>query len=536
MDTEQLTTREWDCIVVGTGMGGSVLGLMLAQAGWRILFIERGRQHFDGEEIAGRYAETSFRPSDYPQEKHADVLSRAGRYPEALVIEKERRSHLYVPFIGSGTGGSTALYGMALERFFPADFTPARKHPAAEIPVPEAWPFTYEDLQPYYARAEQLFEVRGAVDPLRPPASAAEPLAAPPLSPLSEKFFRHFQAKGLHPYRIPLACRFVDDCQVCQGFLCQHACKQDAASVALVPAIRAHGAGLLDRCRVESLTASASRVERIVCERDGQRFELSAPVVVLAAGALNTPRILLSSANSHWGNGLANRSGQVGRNLMHHYTDLYAVTPDEPGENHHKEIAFNDFYDGPHGALGTVQTFGRLPPAAMLAESLKADIAKSPFRPLVPFYQIVKPMLRPTLTKLVDNSAVFATICEDLPRADNRVAIVNGRIHVRYRVDGYGTRQISSMRRLMKDVLAPFRYQLIKQAENPELLAHVCGTCRAGRLPADSVVDGTNKCHDVDNLYIVDASFFPSSGGTNPALTIAANAMRVADHMVRHVH
>ncbi len=202
-------------------------------------------------------------------------------------------------------------------------------------------------------------------------------------------------------------------------------------------------------------------------------------------------------------------------------------------DNRHKQIAFNDFYDGPGGKVGTVQSFCRLPPASILAESVKADIAKSAFRGAVPLYQIVKPILKRVLARMVDTSVVLATICEDLPHSDNRVQVVDGRLHLRYAIDAYDQGRIASLRRLMREALLPLRYRLIKQAENPGLLAHVCGTCRAGRLPAESVVDQDNRCHDLENLYVVDASFFPSSGGTNPALTIAANAMRVADQLLR---
>ena len=259
---------------------------------------------------------------------------------------------------------------------------------------------------------------------------------------------------------------------------------------------------------------------------------MTAPLVVLAAGALNSPRILLASANPHWPTGLANRSDQVGRNLMRHYTDLYAVDARPADDNYRKEIAFNDFYQGEFGKLGTVQSFGRLPPAPMLAASLGADIARSRFGFAVPLYQLVRPVLTRSLARLVDRSMVFASICEDLPSAENRVRLEGGRLHLHYEPNAQERTRIAAMRELMARVLTPHRYRLIKQAENSGLLAHVCGTCRAGTSAGDSVVDRHNRCHDVENLYIVDASFFPSSGGTNPALTLAANALRVADHLI----
>lgn len=525
--------REWDCIIVGTGMGGATLGYALARAGWRVLFCEQGNDTTCGGR-SGDYAETYFDRPDYPQDKHRDVLQQAGRWAESLIIEQNGRSHRHMPFIGCGTGGSSALYGMALERFFPEDFEPARHHPGHNSTLPERWPIRYQELAPYYVEAEALFGVRGSVDPLKADQKAGSFGAPPPLSSLNRELFEHFQDKGLHPYQIPLACRFVEGCACCQGYLCSKECKIDAATACLTPALRDFGATLLDRCTVTRLHTDGQRVDGVECLRDGQRFTLRAPLVILAAGALNTPRILLQSASEQWPSGVANRSGLVGRNLMHHYTDLYVLTPRGRGDNRMKQIAFNDLYLSSEGKLGTVQSFGRLPPPGILAESLKADIAKSPFSALQPLYGMVKPGIRRVLGGMVEHSVVLATIVEDLPYADNQVQVVDGKIHIRYQTRPEELGRIRLMRSKMAKLLSPYAYKLIKQAENPELIAHACGTCRAGDNPDSSVVDRNNRCHDLPNLYIVDSAFFPSSGGTNPSLTIAANALRVARHLIEN--
>jgi choline dehydrogenase-like flavoprotein len=359
-------------------------------------------------------------------------------------------------------------------------------------------------------------------------------LDAPSLSPASEELFDLFQSKGLHPYRLPVACDFKPGCQPCQGFLCDQECKYDSSSVCLRPALQEHDARYLDRCRVISLEADQHRVSGVVCEREGRRFTLHGSVVVLAAGALMTPLILLRSTSRDWPQGLANGSGQVGRNLMRHCVDLYAVktqTRSRPEESL-KEIAFNDFYFHNDERLGSVQSFGRLPPAAMLVEALQQELREGVFPPLATLIGPFKPLVRHALTHTLCEWPVLATTLEDPPVSENRVYPVGEReIGLFYR-PGKDTRQrIRHFRHLIADALRPKWYKLIKQAENNERLAHACGTCRMGNDPSASVVDAWNRAHQLENLYIVDSSFFPTSGGTNPALTIAANALRVAAHM-----
>ena len=198
MDLQALTTREWDCIVIGTGMAGSTLGLALARAGRRVLFLEKGRNSLDDpQSLQGQYAEMFLQAGDGEAER-GDIFLRGGRCAEPITIENGRGGYAHVPFIGAGTGGSTALYGMALERFFPSDFTPRTSHPSAPGPLPERWPFAYDELASYYGAAERLFDVHGTDDPLKPSGSPL-PGLPPSLSRLSDTFFRHFQSRGLHP-------------------------------------------------------------------------------------------------------------------------------------------------------------------------------------------------------------------------------------------------------------------------------------------------------------------------------------------------
>ena len=237
-------------------------------------------------------------------------------------VDCERRS--FIPFVGAGAGGSSALFGTALERFFPGDFTPRQHHRhAGDSDLPEAWPISFDDLKPYYAQAETLYRVRGGTDPLKESREGDALMTPAPFSPASTELAQFFQRKGLNPYALPLACEQVPGCTICQGYVCARACKNDSARICLEPALAQHGATLFDRCRLIRLQASKEAVTEAVCEREGRTFSLHAKTFVLAMGALATPATLLRSASPDWPQGLANRSGLVGRFLMRHFVDLY---------------------------------------------------------------------------------------------------------------------------------------------------------------------------------------------------------------------
>lgn len=530
--------QQFDVIIVGTGMGGATLGYALARAGQRVLWCEQGGDHGNSATaLLGRYPETLFAQPAAPQPMHRALLARGGRHLDQVRDVSAQRAVTFIPFIGAGSGGSTALYGMALERFFPSDFTPQRNFPAATgATLPAAWPVTYAQLAPYYDAAEILFRVRGSADPLRADGARAHFMAPPALTAAASELFDFFQRQHLHPYRLPMACEFVPGCACCQGYLCDKNCKNDARRICLEPALAQYSATLLDNCEVLRLEADATRVTGVVCRRGGAEFTLRARTVVLAAGALASPAILLRSASALWPAGLANRSGMVGKNLMRHHVDLYLVEPKLKGEfdNRQKEFAFNDFYEANGQKLGSVQSFGRLPPAPVLAASIGDDIGQGPLPWAAPLFKLAAPVVTPVLDKLITRRMILATTLEDLPYADNAIGLGSGAapLTVRYRVRAHDSARIATFRAVMKEALKTYRFTLIKQAENNQRIAHACGTCRFGADPADSVLDANNRAHDVANLYVVDGSFFPSSGGTNPSLTIAANALRVAEHLI----
>jgi choline dehydrogenase-like flavoprotein len=273
----------------------------------------------------------------------------------------------------------------------------------------------------------------------------------------------------------------------------------------------------------------------------GQLHTLRAPLVVLAAGALQTPLILLRSESPD-GRGLGNGSDQVGRHLMRHFVDLMQFKParrDEIGfDNRRKEIAFSDFYADSGERLGTVQSFGRLPPPAMLFGSLVDDVRASPLSPLASLLPLARPFIRSVLEGIEGGHLTLASIVEDLPYPDHRVTpdgvdVTSARMH--YTMKPEALRRVQLMRTRLKDALRGRPFKLLPQAANNQRVAHACGTCRFGDDPRSSVLDRDNRVHDVDNLFVVDSSFFPSSGGTNPSLTIAANALRVGERIAGHL-
>jgi len=533
--------REWDFIIVGTGMGGATLGHALAQAGQSVLFLEKGRSHINGDvALTDDYAESFFPKLKDPQSEEITTLAAAGRYTEELEDVSGPQPRSFIPFIGSGTGGSTALYGMALERFFASDFSPRQYYPEAKkSSVPASWPVKYDDLLPFYEAAEQQYRVRGTPDPMRG-ADEANYLPPPPFIPVNQALYDCLRHQGLNPYHLPMACEQVQDCQSCQSYLCNKNCKNDSSRICLAPALTQFGARLLDECEVIRLESTRSDVSSIVCMHRGRELTLRARKYVIAAGALETPRLLLNSASSIWPNGLANDNNLVGKNLMRHYIDLYALFCGERVKRNSrvKELAFNDLYLRDGKKLGSVQSFGFLPPEAMLAEQIARDLREESGRLPAAAFNLVKPIARFALKQLFSRALILATTLEDLPYEQNRVMLSNQtdrqgrkRLQIKYTVRDNEQVRINTFRQEMKTILKPYRYMLLKQAENNQRIAHVCGTCRFGLNPQTSVCDANNKVHALDNLYISDSSVFPSSGGINPSLTIAALSLRLAHHL-----
>lgn len=530
IDRQKLEETAWDVVVIGTGMGGATLGYALAKKGKKVLFLEKGKSFLENQSgIRGVFAESLFAgraKSEYP-----DILKNAGRVWDRIHDVSGKHPRSFVPFIGAGAGGSTLLYSATLQRFFPEDFTPRKNYPQTkDSSIPDAWPISYAELEPYYEQAETLYRVRGVDDSTtRHGRPIRYNTLLPSLSKSGKELFDFFSKKGLHPYQLPVARENIEACGDCQGKLCTVNCKNDSGQICLKRAIEEYGAILVTECEVMRLEADKDKVTGVLCRYQGETMTISGTAIVLSAGALTTPYLLLSSTSDIWPQGLANRSGLVGKNLMRHFIDLYTVLPHEkPDKVNPREVGFNDFYLCDKGKFGTVQNFGAFPPVETVSEEFKnyfgAFLAKIINLGVVFF-----------LHYFVKGHLIFASITEDLPYEDNAVFLdeTTKELSFRYHIHKDDALRIKTLRGILSGVFKPYRFILMKQAESNDRMGHVCGTCRFGDTPTTSVLDRNNRAHDVTNLFVVDGSFFPSSGGTNPSLTIAANALRVADHMLK---
>jgi choline dehydrogenase-like flavoprotein len=542
---EDPTTLDWDVIVVGTGMGGATTGYRLAQLGRRVLFIEKG--HFSYEESPTTVEVPQGVVHEGPEER-----LREGWWPFALRGKVDSRDLRFFAPLGCGSGGTTALYAAALERFWPADFVPRANFPQFdESTLPDKWPISYEELQPFYEEAEALFDVKGSRDPLWPGEPSA--LATPPALGARDQHFRDsLERLGLHPYQVHVGYKFIERCDQCSARRCTRGCKSDAARICLIPALERYGARIFPQCEVVSLDGGKSEVRAITGRRNGKEYKIRAKIFVVAAGALMTPVLFLRSACEAWPQGLANRTGLVGRNLMVHASDYILVRPasrQSAAEKPKKSLALNDFYYSLGEKLGTFQATGATITIGQIMQHIR-DLAEKDHRwwmrlarpRPVWWRKLSSPFVR--LTALIvyylfdfRNAEVWASIIEDLPYHDNRVVLDfdedNG-MRFEYHYPEELRNRVKSFRRRLAETLRPHRIHILS-GENNLNFGHVCGTCRFGDDPSTSVLDRNNRAHDIDNLYVVDASFFPSSGGTNPSLTIAANALRVAQEIDRKI-
>lgn len=497
--TQKAVESYWDYIIIGTGMGGSVLGLSLAKAGKRVLFCEKGLS-IEKLNVKGSFTEMSSSKST------SDLYKKSGRRFSTVLDMSYKKPREFRPFIGEGAGGSSLLYGMAMERGHVEDF--------------KEWPISYQEMDPFYKEAEVLFGVA--------PSKS--------LHPQNQAINEFFIEKGLNPYKLPLASQQKEECQGCQGHLCDHHNKNHAGNRALEEALKFEGTLLLDDCEVQSLILNDKKISNIVIKRNNHTYHLNADNVVLAAGALETPRILFRSQGDNNSNGLANSSGQVGKNLMRHLIDLYVLkTNDNVSNGLIKQLAFNDFYQLPEGKGGTVQSFGYMPPVKVIIQDILRDLS---FHSNIAskIAKLFTPFLNYFLNKSFSNSVVFASIVEDTPHEDNQVLNTSGNTSFIYKIHPSDQVRLNSIRKKLGNVLKSKLKMKIYSGEKNTLLAHACGTCRMGNDSKNSVVDKNGRSHDIKNLFIADASVFPTSLGVNPALTVAANAIRMAKEMTKEVN
>ncbi len=497
-----MAAHHYDIIIIGTGMGGGTLAYALRDSGARILLIERGDflpQEAQNWQVAAVFGENRYKPA----ETWIDA-SDGGRFKPGV--------HYFV-------GGNTKVYGAALPRFRREDFEALEHEGGTSL----AWPISYEDLEPYYNLAEDLFFVHGRAgdDPTEPPRTRPYPFPEVPHEPTIAALIERLRAQGLHPYCLPMAVDLREGgrcirCMTCDGFPCKVHAKGDAEICCLRPALASSNIELWTNTRARRiLTDETGRVATAVeVERAGQSMSVAADMIIVACGAVNSAILLLRSANSAHPDGLANFSGLLGRNyMMHNNTALTAVAPLKTNPTvFQKTTAINDYYFGDEDfawPMGNIQALGKLQ-AGMLS-------AAKPYLP------------KPLLTAMARRSIDWWVMSEDLPDSENRVMLgSDGSVRVHWKPNNRVAhrRLIRRAVHMMRAAGYPF---VFTETLGIETNSHQCGTARFGDDPATSVLDPFCKAHDIDNLYVVDSSFFPSSTAMNPALTICAQALRVAD-------
>jgi choline dehydrogenase-like flavoprotein len=512
----------YDVIIIGTGAGGGTLARRLAPSGKRILLLERG----------------DWLPRE-PQNWLAEDVFVDNRYvsPETWY---DANGKPFQPQIHYFVGGATKLYGAALYRLRAEDFGELRHYDG----ISPAWPISYDELEPYYTQAEQLYEVHGArgEDPTEPPASAAYPYPAVSHEPRIQQLSDDLAKAGYHPFHAPCGIRLNEAnlpysacvrCNNCDGFPCAVHGKSDAEVLGVRPALEHANVSLLTNATVVKLETNpaGTAVTEVVTEHDGTTERFAGDLVVVACGAANTAKLLLLSANEKHPGGLANGSDQVGRNYMFHNCQaVLALSREENPTIFQKTLALHDFYlrsDDSEFPLGSIQMVGKSQ-APMFHGEKPAETKLAPHW---------------SLERIARHSIDFWLSTEDLPRPENRVTVdEKGDLTLSYRATNDVSKQ--QLYEKLKSILGKLdmdadhlihRFAYMKNEIPVAGVAHQAGTCRFGSDPAASVLNVDCRAHELDNLYVADTSVFPSIAAVNPALTAMANALRVGDRLLERI-
>ncbi len=495
----------YDVVIVGAGVGGGAMANRLAKNGAKVLLIERGTR-------LPREADNWSVKAVFHDKRYATTET----WRDRMGAEFRPSTYYYV-------GGNSKFFGAATLRFRVEDFGPLQH----EAGVSPAWPISYAELAPYYDIAEQWMGTHGTAgqDPCEPPRSGPMPHPAIGHEPEIEEIGRRLCEKGLRPFPLPIA---VDRhpgggcirCGTCDGFACKLGAKNDAEVRLIDPALATGNVDLLLEAKVERIITdmSGKRVESIEVEQKGDRTLIKIGRLIVSSGAVNSAALLLRSANDKHPRGLGNnQSDQLGRNYMaHNNTAMMAVNPLQKNRVvFQKSMCINDFYlanSVAHYPLGNVQGLGKLQ-GGMLTANMK----------LMPEW---------LMSWFAERSVDWWIMSEDLPDPNNRVSIdTDGKIRLSYKPNNMVSHQqlVAHWTSVMRSLGYPI---IISQKMDIKVAMHQCGTVRFGSDPATSVLDSHCRVWDIDNLYVVDASFMPSSTALNPSLTIVAQAIRTADHMI----
>jgi len=520
-----MSSEHYDAVIIGSGPGGATMALRLARTGKRILLLERGdylpreRENWDSQAV--------FVDARY-QAKETWYGSDGSSFHPGL--------HYFV-------GGNSKVYGGVLLRLRERDFDEIR-HPDGISP---AWPLKYDVFEPYYQAAEELYHVHGlrGEDPTEPPSSA--PYAYPPLAhePRIAQLFDGLKREGHHPFHLPVGI-LLDErdgkalphspcirCNAFDGYPCLTNGKADAQIICVDPALAAHpNLTLMTQSYVDKLNTNPSgrAIAGVEVVRGGERVVYTGDIVIVACGALSSALLMLRSANDKHPHGLANRSGLVGRNYMRHNNSVVLAISRTPNPTRfQKTLGLNDYYFGADDwsyPLGHIQMVGKSDGVQIRGDGLPEMLQWFPEKPF---------------DWIATHSLDFWLTSEDLPRPENRIFYDGDRVMLDLtETNMEGHRRLKQKLRDLcgKLEIHPHLFdRSLYLGQNIPIggTAHQAGTMRFGTDPAQSVLDVNCKAHEIDNLYVTDASFFPSIGAVNPTLTIIANALRVGDHVVERL-
>ena len=526
-----MTDNHYDVVIIGSGAGGGTLAWKLAPSGKRILLLERGdylKREEDNWDTVAVFARGKYLTTEQWLDHDDDEFTPEQNY--------------YV-------GGNTKFYGAALFRLRPQDFGEIRHHGG----MSPAWPFSYADFEPWYAAAEELYVVHGEAgeDPTDGPRSGPYPYPRVEHEPRIQQLHDDLVRLGHHPSHLPIGVMLDQDVN---GDAIAHQPMHSLQPRRRVPVSRERQGRRADGLRRPRTRASQPRpgherrVDRLETDDSGRRVSavvatladgsearFSGDMVVVSCGALNSSLLLLKSANDAHPNGLANSSDQVGRNYMRHNNlALMALSKEPNPTTFQKTLALNDWYskgDDWDYPMGGIQMLGKTD-----GEMLRGK---------APHWAKFGAKLTPgrSLQMLAHHAVDFWLCSEDLPRPENRITIDREGV-VRLAVDGKNN--IESLKRLRKKFQSMLsdlgmhdetheRNVYLHQGMDISATAHQAGTARFGTDPASSVLDVNCRTHDIDNLYVVDSSFFASIGAVNPTLTIIANSLRVGDHLLERL-
>jgi choline dehydrogenase-like flavoprotein len=498
-----LDDQHYDVIVIGSGAAGGSLAGQLAASGCRLLLLERG----------GELAPAD--PSDADGE-----WFRQARYhaPEAWFGPD---GDPFTPQTIYAPGGNTRIWGGVLERMREREFSGLALQEGA---VP-GWGIGYDELAPYYERAEALYRVHGVagVDPTEPRRTPF-PHPPRPIEPFLEELRGALQRQGTHPYELPLSWAEAPEAgaAVCG----------DARIFGVAPTRTGPAVTVRERCQVRCLHVNPSgrEVRGVEAEIDGQRWLFAADQVVLAAGAIHSAEILLRSASEHHERGLANGSDQVGRNLMKPQLTAILQRSAAPSSGRFaRSLGVTDYYWGDKNVsfpLGSIQSGGGVLQDALFAES-------------PPVLSLVTRLLpRAGLRNLASRTITWWAMSAVRPDPENRVTLRGPSLQIQYvpnnreAHDRLVYRWLDTIGKVESDPLctAVTPFPIHPRGESPlPAMGSVCGTCRMGADPASSVVDLQGRSHQLVNLWIADASVFPSCPAVGFGLTVIANALRIGD-------